>query len=568
MRRLRRHPLFLGATAALAALEALVVVTIGPADAVPLAPQISAPAPYGVFHDLRWLLVYHPSWVVLVLGAILLVGARAALDTMLVRSAWPPEHPRPPVRDQLAHAVRFTAITGIALLLFAVLSFAMAVTSLSWLFFVSVPVLVMVALLVHHGEVMPSWWRDAPTRASLVATLCVFAVLTVGGALLSTVPRALAPLVAALVGVGVAVCRLHSIESLVARRTSATPPTAASARRRRPYALVGLAAVLVLVVGGTAIGFAVSVAVESARTPPPRVAADAAGSPVLVVKGFNSRWDGVTYRWVRGDHRIRRFSYRGLDAHGRPRVYERSDTHQGIVDLAREMRRQVDVLHERTGEPVGIVAESEGALVAQVYLAATPRAPVDALVLLSPLGEPGRVFYPLPGREGWGVGAGAIMRGLAAVIGALGPVDVSADAPLFRSITDLGPTAGALLACPPPHVRSYAVLPVDEGVSAPAPLDIGYDHRVEPAFHGGLLGNDATARVIAAVLGGRPPPSASGWWAAVGDVVNAGASPWQAPSLEPSLEPAWRGLPGDDDCRAVRRELRRRVSSPRRTSSG
>jgi hypothetical protein len=567
MRNLRRRPLFVGVTAALAALEALVVVTIGPAEAAPLAPQISAPAPYGVFHDLRWLLVYHPSWLVLVVGAFLLVGARAALDTVLVRAAWPPEHPRPPARDQVAHALRFTAITGIALLLFAVLSFAMAVTSLSWLFFVSVPVLVMIALLVHHGEVMPGWWRDAPTRTSLVAIFCVFAVLTVGGAVLSVVPRELAPLVAALVAVCVAACRLHSVESLVERRTAVKPPASAGARRR-PYALVGLVAVLVLVVGGTAIGFAVSVAVESARTPPPRVAADASGTPVLVVKGFNSRWDGVTYRWVRGDHRIRRFSYRGLDADGRPRVYERSDTHRGVVDLAREMRRQVDALHERTGEPVGIVAESEGALVAQVYLAATPRAPVDALVLLSPLGEPGRVFYPRAGREGWGVGAGAIMRGLAAVIGALGPVDVSADAAIFRSITDLGPTAGALLSCPPPHVRSYAVLPVDEGVSAPAPLDVGYDHRVEPAFHGGLLGNDATARVIAAVLDGRPPPSASGWWATIGDLVNAGASPWQAPSLEPSLEPIWRGLPDEDDCRAVRGELRRRVSAPRRTSSG
>ena len=567
MRRLRRHLLFVGATAGIAALEALLVVTVGPAEAVPLAPQVSAPAPYGVFHDLRWLLVYHPSWLVLLGGAIALVGARAALDTALVRAAWPAERPRPAVRAQLAHALRFTAITGIALLLFAILSFAMAVTSLSWLFFVSVPVLVMVALLVHHGEVLPSWWRVTPTRASVVAILCVFGVLTIGGALLSAVPHELAPLVAAIVAVGVAACRLRSVESLAARRASVTPP-AGSSTGRRPYAVVGLVAVLVLVLGGTAIGFAVSVAIESARTPPPRVAADAAGTPVLVVKGFNSRWDGVTYRWVRGDHRIRRFSYRGLDAEGHPLVYERSDTHRGIVGLAREMGHQVDALHERTGEQVGIVAESEGALVAQVYLAATPRAPVDALVLLSPLGEPGRVFYPPPGREGWGVGAGAIMRGLAAVIGALGPVDVSADAPLFRSITDLGPTAGALLSCPPPHVRSYAVLPVDEGVSAPAPLDIGYDHRVEPAFHGGLLGNDATARAIAAVLDGRRPPSGSGWWAAVGDLVNAGASPWQAPSLEPSLEPVWRGLPDGDDCRTVRAELRRRVRAPRRTSSG
>ena len=242
---------------------------------------------------------------------------------------------------------------------------------------------------------------------------------------------------------------------------------------------------------------------------------------MLVVKGFNSRWDGVTYRWVRGHHRIRRFSYRGLDARGRPLVYERDDTHRSVPELAREMRRQVEALHDATGAPVGIVAESEGALITQVFLASTPRAPVDAVVLLSPLVEPGRVFYPPRGDEGWGVATGAMMRGISAVIGALGPVDVSADEALFRSIVDLGPSLGALLACPPPRVRSYAVLPVDAGVSAPSPLDVELDHRVVPAFHGGLLGDATTARTIAAVLDGRPTPEGSPFWAAVGDVVNA-----------------------------------------------
>lgn len=33
-------------------------------SAVNLAPQVVAPAPYDVFHDLRWLWIYHPSWVV------------------------------------------------------------------------------------------------------------------------------------------------------------------------------------------------------------------------------------------------------------------------------------------------------------------------------------------------------------------------------------------------------------------------------------------------------------------------------------------------------------------------
>jgi pimeloyl-ACP methyl ester carboxylesterase len=279
---------------------------------------------------------------------------------------------------------------------------------------------------------------------------------------------------------------------------------------------------------------------------------------VLVVKGFNSRWDGITYKWVRGDHLIRRFSYRGLDGAGRPRTYERDDTHRGLLRLAREMRRQVGALRAETGEPVSIVAESEGALVAQVYLAAYPRAPVDAVVLLSPLAEPGRVFYPPAGDDGWGVGAGVVMRGLAGVIGALGPVDVSADADLFRSIVDLGPTVGALLACPPPGIRSYAVLPVDEGVAAPAPIDVGYDHQSVGAFHGGLLGDATTAEAIQAVLAGKEPNAGSSFWQAAADTLSATAAAWQAPSLGPDLEPAWHDQP-TTSCADIRATLQQRV---------
>jgi hypothetical protein len=565
MRRLRRHPVLVLATAGLAALEATLIVAIGPADASPLAPQVAAPAPFGVFHDLRWLLVYHPSWTVFVVGFTVLVAVRALLDRALVRAAWPDDVPPPSPRAHLVHTLRFTGVVAGALFLFVVLSFALAVTSLSWLFFVAVPVLVMIALLVHHGEVLPSWWRDRPPAATVVTILSLFVVLTAGGAFIAVVPPVVAPVIAAAVGIGVAACRAHSVDVLAHRAIEAGD---GPAEKRWPFAVIGLAGVVALVVVGTAVGFAVSVAIESGRTHPPRVTAGATGSPVLVVKGFNSRWDGITYRWVRGRHRIRRFSYRGLGAGGRPLPYERDDTHRSVVRLAREMRRQVEVLHRATGRPVGIVAESEGALVAQVYLAATPRAPVDAVVLLSPLAQPGRVFYPPAGDEGWGVASGATMRAIAAVVGMLGPVDVSADEPLFRSIVDLGPTVGSLLACPPPGVRAYAVLPIDEGVSAPAPLDVGYPHRVVPAFHGGLLGDDGTARSIAALLDGRPPPHGSAWWAGIGDVVNALAAPWQAPSLVPSLEPRWRDQPDANDCRAVRTRLRRLVGATPRTASG
>jgi hypothetical protein len=343
MGRLRRHAVLVVTTVALAVVEATLVVAVGPADAAPLAPQVAAPPPFGVFHDLRWLLVYHPSWLVFVVGALALVAARAALDCALVRAAWPPDQEPPSLRTQLTHAARFTAATAAALVLFAVLTFALAFTSLSWLFFVAVPVLLMVALLVHHGDVVDAWWRDPPIRASVTTVLWVFALLTVGGSLIAAVPRPVAPVLAGVTAFGIAVCRLRSVGALA---THGATPSPVRATRRWPYALVGLAAVLALVLGGTAVGFAVSSAVEAGRTPPARARFDAAGTPVLVVKGFNSRWDGVTYRWVRGHHRIRRFSYRGLDARGRPLTYGRDDTHRGVLELAREMGRQVDALHE------------------------------------------------------------------------------------------------------------------------------------------------------------------------------------------------------------------------------
>ncbi len=544
--RLVDHPLVVVATAAFAALEAVLVVAIGPASAVPLAPQISAPAPYGVFHDLRWLLVYHPSWELFVVLALAFLAGRVALDVWLVRAAWPTGVALPPVRDYVRHAVRFTGLTMLVLLPFAVLVFAMAVTSLSWLFFVAVPVLVMVALLVHQGEVTTDWWRATPTRRSVAAILQAFAVLTVAGAVLSAVPRVFAPFVAAVAGVGVAWCRLRGVHALAGR---------ARATRRRPFAVVGLAVVLVVVVVGTAVGFAVSVAVEAGRTPLPEASAGAEASPVLVVKGFNSKWEGITRRWVRGGHRLRRFSYAGLDARGEPRPYERSATHHSLPELAREMRRQIAAFHEATGEPVSIVAESEGALVAQTYLAATPRVPVDAVVLLSPLLAPGRVYYPPLGENGWGVVSGTLLGGIAAALGAVGPVDVSADTPLFRSIVDEGPTLGALVSCPPPGIRAFAVLPLDAGIAAPAPAGLAYDHEVVPAFHGGLLGDDTTARHVERVLAGDDAPDGSSLWAAIGDGVNALASGWQAPDLEPNVLSEWRDQP-TGGCHAVRAELR------------
>jgi hypothetical protein len=109
-----------------------------------------------------------------------------------------------------------------------------------------------------------------------------------------------------------------------------------------------------------------------------------------------------------------------------------------------------------------------------------------------------------------------------------------------------------------PGVRELAILPLDSGVSAPAPVEVEISHAWVPAFHGGLLGDSSTAELVGKVLRGEPAGGA-GTWSTVSDVVNAGASAWQAPSLEQTLESTWSSLPSPDECAAARQELERWV---------
>jgi hypothetical protein len=226
--------------------------------------------------------------------------------------------------------------------------------------------------------------------------------------------------------------------------------------------------------------------------------------------------------------------------------------------LARSLREQVEAFHADTGAPIGIIAESEGALVALTYLLGTPDAPVRAIVVLSPLAEPGRVSYPAPRRVGWGVAAGAALNVTAAVVDALTPLEVRADTPLFRSMVEDAPLFQGLMRCPVRGVRELVVVPFDTGLAAPLPASIDVPAVVRPGFHGGLLGDDDTEALIQRVLRGQPVSTASRW-KTTERVVQALASPWQVPSLTKSLEPSWRDLPDPDDCPAVRRALREYV---------
>jgi hypothetical protein len=467
-----------------------------------------------------------------------------------VRASWPSTVPRPADRELVRRAAWSTALLTVILIPWAVLLFATAVLSLSYLWIVAVPVVVMISVIVHHSAITTQWWRVRPSCESVTAVLATFGALTVLGAVIAAGPSWLRLPVAALAGVVNAWCWL--------RITSSVAGASPAARTGRPFAVAALVGILVLVIGGTAVGFAVATTLERGRDAPPRARADATGPPVLVVKGFNSQWNGTTLQWVSGNFRIRRYSYAGVDGNGKPRPYGRRATHRSVRPLVRELAEQVDALAADSGRPIGIVAESEGALIALTYVLGTPDAPVQSVVALSPLPEPGRVSYPAPGRVGWGVAAGAALDAAAAIVDALGPVEVRADTPLFRSIVEHAPLFQSLLRCPAPGVRELAVLPFDSGLAAPVPAEVLIPRIVRPAFHGGLLGDDETARAIRRVLRGQAVDTKSRW-RRTERVVQAVASPWQVPSLAKSLEPAWLALPDPDDCPEMRRALRNYV---------
>ena len=199
-RSLRAHPGLLVLAVGLPVLEALILGAIGTPAAQALAPQATAPAPFGVFHDLRWLLVFHPSWVAFAFELVALVAFRSGLTVLLVRAAWP-RGMEPPARMRLiGGSVVFTLVSAMVLAPFAALLLGAAVVSLSWLFFVAVPSLLGVAALLHHGAVLPTWWREQPPGRTVRWVLFTFLVLTATSAVVVLTPAPLRPLAAGAAG--------------------------------------------------------------------------------------------------------------------------------------------------------------------------------------------------------------------------------------------------------------------------------------------------------------------------------------------------------------------------------
>src|SRR6185437_3327846 len=144
--------------AGLVVIETLVLLRLHAGSALALAPQVAAPAPWGVFHDERWLFVNASSWPAVIAGAVALVAIRGALTAVMVKWAWPHSGAGAPSwRQALIRGCSSTAVAAVLLSPCASLLVAFELAPISDLWLAAIPTALGIALFVHHAPVC-CWW--------------------------------------------------------------------------------------------------------------------------------------------------------------------------------------------------------------------------------------------------------------------------------------------------------------------------------------------------------------------------------------------------------------------------
>lgn len=530
---LRERWLLLLLSVALPLAEMGVLVALGIPAGMGLAGQVTAPGPFGVFHDLRWLFVFHDSIIEFVLGAAALVAGRAVLGALLVRSAWPGRAPA--FATLVGHSLTITAVAALLLSPWVTLMFGAAVIPLSWLYFAALPPALATILLLHHGGVDGGWWRRLPPARSAAWMGLSFLVLSLSALGVAGQPLPVVAGVLAATGLWNAWAWGHCVRAIAIGLPSRP-------RRLAPVTVLSATLVFAVVLGGSQIGFAVRATSDPGVWAPGDP--EAGDRAVLLVGGFASGCcdEGPILQGEATGLYVEQFSYWGLTAEGDPVPHPGSATDADVSRMARLMARQVDNLTARTGGPVAIVAESEGTLVVTAYLVDHPEAPVDRLMLLSPIVDPGRATYPDPGEEGFGVVAGYELRVFTGLIDAMAPFVISADGPLTDSVRREASDLRGEAVRDRPAIEEVVVLPLADAVTALAGEDSAVEEIVVPGFHGGLRGRPDVQEMIRRwVLGADLEGSEV--WATVGLVITGTASAWHVPGLgrfigEPQTESA------------------------------
>ncbi|HEX7270450.1 MAG TPA: hypothetical protein VF256_23925, partial [Streptosporangiaceae bacterium] len=123
--------------------EAALLAALAPAARV-LAPQITALPPLAVFHDLRWLYSAHRSWREFILLLAGLILARSAVNSLLVRLAWPGAVEAPAPLEALRCALGFTVFAFLLMSPVVSLTLGVAILPFSWPFLATLPVMLLI----------------------------------------------------------------------------------------------------------------------------------------------------------------------------------------------------------------------------------------------------------------------------------------------------------------------------------------------------------------------------------------------------------------------------------------
>jgi len=524
--------------------EAGLLVTVAPA-ARALAPQVTALPPLAVFHDLRWLYSAQRSWLEFALLLAGLMLARAAVNSVLVRLAWPTSESAPPLRVALRSALGFTVLACLLMSPLVSVTFGLAILPFSWPFLGTLPVLLLIALPISHGGMASAWWRRLPTPAAAGWLLADFALLSVAAAVIGQLPLAAAVPVAGVAGL-VNARAWYGLTAVVARAHAArSHGHPAGLRRIPPVPLAAFAAIAVVVLAIRVVFLMGVPAVHAAQNSPAQAPAAMGTStaveqtatgpgrsrwsrrpPVLVVPGFGSYccMHGQALARAMPDTLVQSFSYRGLDKAGNPLPYGPTASNLPLPLLGDRIAAQVWRLHDRTGQPVDVVAESEGTLGVYAMLARHPHVPVAAAVLLSPIVAPGQVSYTAD--DGLAMVPGSELEGVEWLVGGLSPFGTAGAMKLIGSVNQVGARFAAQ-AARDHRLRWLNLVPLADAVTLPA-CSLPSDVQVLPAFHGDLLGDPAALRIVRHFLI-RHWVTGAARLRTTAEIVASAASAWRIP---------------------------------------
>jgi hypothetical protein len=540
------------------AVEACLLSFLAPA-ARPLAPQVTAFPPLAVFHDLRWLFGYNRSWYGFALTCAALILARSVLSTGMIRLAWPRELPTPPWRSTFARCVGYTITASVMLWPVVTLLFGVSLLPFSWPYLAALPAMLLILIPLSHGGLLGSWWRTLPPLRAVGWLLGSFIVLSVAAAAIARLPGPAAVAVAGLTGVANARA-WYGLAAAVTRQEAQRPVPPGPAWLHawegvlgRPWARgwpapvspVAAATALAVIVGVTRLLFVLG-SDQAPGSPPTatRAAALAAGpsapasrpadrltSAVLVIGGFGSSCcsPSAAMRRIGPPSLVQQFSYRGLNAAGRPLPYGHDDTDLPLPVLGDRIAEQVQKLHARTGRPVSIVAESEGTLGVYALLARHPNVPVESVVLLSPIVDPGQAGHAPSANPEANPVTGDALGALIRVAGALSPFGESGAQRLIGSVGNDGAAFAAEAMRHGQRLRWLAVVPLADAVTLPV-CDLPANVIVVPAMHGGLFSDPSVDWLAERFLTDHPVAGTQDMRDAA-EVIAAAAAAWRMPEL-------------------------------------